>query len=485
MQTPAAYNRFPGYVLALCLTALLASGFHAVRGFLDTTIVALLLLMPVGISTAVWGLGPGIASALFAFLSVNYLFIQPYYTLAVHRPGDLLILLVFLIVAVVMSQLLGRAQAGMRAATAREQETTRLYELSTALAGLQDRDQIVHMLAEQMRIAFSPQLLEIHLIEPDISFHIPEHGTPPSRPPDLEVPMQGVRGMLGEVRFWHTKLPSSPTEKTMVKTYAGQGALVLERAALSQAEGKARLLEESDRFKSSLLSAVSHDLRTPLATIKAIASSLRSGQISWDSPARVDLVAAIDEETDHLNLLVGNLLDMSRIESGALRPDRKWNSLSEVLDSALARIRGLTTGHSILVDIPEDLPAVPVDFIQLGQVFINLISNSLKFAPPDTPVRVHAHLRDETTMLIQVSNQGPPIPTQDLQRIFDRFYRKTGADGVAGIGLGLSICKGIVDAHGGSIWAENLPDGLAFNFTIPTLMDASPKLTPPGEDLSE
>ena len=286
---------------------------------------------------------------------------------------------------------------------------------------------------------------------------------------------------MGEIRLWRQVAPVSTTEKRLVKTFASQGALALERAALAQAEARARILEESDRFKSSLLSSVSHDLRTPLATIKAAASSLRSGDVRWESAARSELLTAIDDETDHLNMLVGNLLDMSRIESGALHPERKWNVLSEIVQSVVARMRHLAEDHRLLIEIPDDLPLVPVDFVQMGQVFTNLISNSIKFAPPDTVVRVRAEARDDSLVAVQVSNQGPPVPEAHLKGIFDKFYRMTAADRVTGTGLGLSICKGIVEAHGGTIWAENLPDGFAFNFTLPLHMDGEPPPALPKE----
>jgi len=476
MRGSAAYNRIVGYVLALGLTAAITAALFVIRDILDTTLIALLLLIPVGVSTSTWGLGAGITAALSAFLEFNYLFIQPYHTFAVHRPGDLVILLVFLIVAVVTSQLVGRAKAGVEAATARERETTQLYELSTGLAGLHDSGQITRILSEQLFMAFPCEHLEITLSDPDsVAARLPP-GTPrPSRPPELVVPMPAVRGVIGEIQSWRTLPVMSSAEKRLVRTFASQGALALERAALAQAESRARLLEESDRFKSSLLSSVSHDLRTPLATIKAAASSLRSGEIGWESPARAELLAAIDDEADHLNMLVGNLLDMSRIESGALHPQRTWNVLAEIVQSVLARMRHLSEGHRLVIDIPEDLPLVPVDFVLMGQVFTNLLSNSLRFAPPDTSVRVRAQARDDATVLIEVSNQGPPVPTEHLQGIFDKFYRMTAADRVTGTGLGLSICKGVIEAHGGIIWAENRPDGFAFNFTLPLRMDGMPQ----------
>ena len=223
------------------------------------------------------------------------------------------------------------------------------------------------------------------------------------------------------------------------------------------------------------------ELRSPLATIKAAASSLRGGEVRWDSPARPELLAAIDEEADHLNILVGNLLDMSRIESGALRPERQWNVLPEIVESVLSRMRRVLEHHRIETEIPEDLPLVPVDYPQMQQVFTNLLSNSAKYAPAGTLIRIRAEGREAAEVLVQVSNQGPQVPAEHLDRIFDKFYRITAADRITGTGLGLSICKGIVEAHGGRIWASNLPDGFGFSFTLPLTMNGAEPPPPPAE----
>src|SRR3990172_1724932 len=169
------------------------------------------------------------------------------------------------------------------------------------------------------------------------------------------------------------------------KTFAREGqALAVEKARLTEIESRAKVLEESDRMKSALLSSVSHELRTPLATIKAATTSLRSGEVKWESKARQELLEAIEDETDHLNLLVGNLLNMSRIEANALKPERQWNLLSEIAGSVVARMHHPLEEHQIIVEIPEDLPLVPVDYSQMEQVFTNLINNSFKYAPAGT-----------------------------------------------------------------------------------------------------
>jgi two-component system sensor histidine kinase KdpD len=272
--------------------------------------------------------------------------------------------------------------------------------------------------------------------------------------------------------LWRAGPLISPSEKRLFQTFASQGALALERAWLAQAEARAHILEESDQLKSAILSSVSHELRTPLSTIKAAASSLRGKEVSWDSPARTELIAAIDDEADHLNLLVGNLLDMSRIESGALKPKRQWNILPEIVGSVLARMKHLAVEHKIEVDVPESLPLVPVDYVQMEQVFTNLISNSLKYAPTNSVVGIRARVEGES-MHVLVSNQSPQVPEEHLERIFDKFYRVTAADRVTGTGLGLSICKGIIEAHGGRICAENVSDGLAFNFILPLIWEGA------------
>jgi len=473
MRSPFLVSRIWHYLLAFALIAFITAIFFVLRDALDTTLIALLYLIPLGLITAFWGLGPGITSALITFLTFNYFFIKPYYTFAVHRPTDVVILVIFFIVAIVINQLVGRMQASLAAATAREREATQLYELSTALAGLHDDHAIAQILAKQVQEVSQGEAVELNITGTQpFAFRLPESNQP-TRLPEWIVLMQVARGALGEIRLWRAAPAISSSEKRLLQTFASQGALALERARLSQAESRARVLEESDRLKSAILSSVSHELRTPLSTIKAAASSLRSNDVNWDSAARPELIAAIDDEADHLNMLVGNLLDMSRIESGVLNPKREWNILPEIVGSVLARMKHLAGEHQLEVDVPESLPLVPVDYVQMEQVFTNLVSNSVKYAPEKTVIRVRAFVEDDSIHVL-VSNQGPQVPQEHLERIFDKFFRITAADRVTGTGLGLSICKGIIEAHGGRIWAENVHDGLAFNFTLPLTWEGAP-----------
>jgi two-component system sensor histidine kinase KdpD len=412
-----------------------------------------------------------VVGALAAFFAFNYFFIEPRFTLRVARPQDLLVLLAFLAVAVVLSQLLGRTRAALSAARQREREAVRLYEFSIALAGQHTDPSIARTVAQYALETFQADrvemMVEASTDQPASNVCLPpERAAAPERPPTSVAPLLTARGLQGEIRVWLDRAALTSAEDRVLKTFATQSALALERSHLARSETRAQVAEESDRLKTALLSSVSHELRTPLAAIKAAVTSLRSGTVDRQSRARDELLATIEEEADQLNTLVGHLLDMSRIEAGVLKPQRAWNDLEEIIGAAAARLKQAARHHRLEINVPDDLPLIPVDFVQIQQVFTNLIGNGLKYAPEGSVIRVEAGLRDPDAA-VRVINHGPPVPDEHLDRIFDKFYRVTAAARVTGTGLGLSICKGIVEAHGGRIWAENLTDGLAFNFTLP------------------
>ncbi len=458
------------FLLSIASIAVVTAALLLMRDDLQIATIALLYLLPVGISAAIWGLWPGVAASLAAFFSLNYFFIPPYGTLLVHQSQDLVALVVFLVLTTSISQLVGRISRNLALARAREREATRLYELSFTLSKLGREDDILKSLAQHTLETFHAGRVEVYAeSEPQpVLVRVPEEDGAeiPGRPTAL-VSMQGSRRLLGEIRLWRLDEPLEAVEERLLRIFASQGVLALERARLTASESRARILEESDKMKSSLLSSVSHELRTPLATIKASVTSLLSEDISWEEEARADLLAAIDEESDHLNMLVGNLLNMSRIEAGALKLKCRWNVLAEIAAVSASRARQTSPGHRIALDIPEDLPLVYVDDVLMEQVFNNLLSNSLKYSPANSVIQIQARRQDEKTIRVQVDNQGPAVSEADLEKIFDKFHRVTAADQVTGTGLGLSICKGLVEAHQGRIWAENLAEGFAICFTLP------------------
>lgn len=459
----------------LIVTALLVQ----LRGDFDLAILVLLYMLPVGFSSALGGFIPGMMSALTSFLLLNYYFIPPYGSLLVHQPQHILVLVAFLFLSFSIGQMVGRMKDGLAMARARENETKRLYELSLALSGLQNEDEILNNLARQVAEMFQATRVEI-LLEGESTPGLiawPD-GPRPQAPPSVVTSLQGTQRLLGEIRQWRMERPLNQSEERLLLTFASQGALALERTRLASAATRALILEESDQMKNALLSSVSHELRTPLATIKASVTSLRDDSVEWNSEARADLLAAIEEETDSLNQLVGNLLNMSRIEAGGLKLEYEWNDLSEIISGALRRARHASPSHTFELDIPEDLPLIFVDDALIEQVFNNLFSNSIKYSPPGSLIIVRARQKDEDTLLVQVINQSPAVTEENLEKIFEKFHRVTAADKITGTGLGLSICKGLIESHQGRIWAENLPEGFSIKFTLPLQAGGKPAKAP-------
>ena len=458
----------------IILVGLVTLALKFLEPALEIQVIALLYLLPVLIATGFWGLWAGFLAGLLSFLCLNYFFIQPYYTLAVHKSQDVITLVVFLIVVVVMSQLIGQAKSGIQLAKKREWEATKMYEFIAEIAGMTREEDIISALKKSISETFDFTQVSVNLKNLDFEKQADTGST--LTPDTLVIPMETRTREIGAIHVLENNRRLSFEEQRLLHALAYQAAIGIERAHLFKRENVAKVLEESDRIKTSLLNSISHELRSPLAAIKASVSSLRSGAVEWDTSARVDLLATVDEETDQLNLLVGNLLDMSRIEAGALLPKIQWNSLTEIISGVISKTHSQIRNHDLTLDLPADLPLVPTDYVMMEQVFINLISNSFKYAPINTPIRIRAEQKTDS-LLIQVINQSPPVPEEHLGHIFDKFFRITKADKVTGTGLGLSICKGLIEAHGGRIWAENQPEGFCFNISLPLTLDGEfPKI---------
>jgi two-component system sensor histidine kinase KdpD len=477
-------NRLLRYILSffgpLLFVALTSLFLEWASSLLNVQNMALIYLIPVMLSAVIWGLFSGLLAGLISFLAFNYFFIQPYNTLLVHQSQDIITLSIFLVVAVLLSQLIGQTRRAALLAKTKEWEATRMYELISSLAGTNSIISVAETLAEKIGSNFGFEYVEVINTTGSNPEKMPgcyPTGSKPDRVPDFALPMKTQRDEEGSICIWQLNGEIDDAKKRLLGAFAEQGALAVERIRLSQGETKIHVLEESDRLKTSILNSVSHELRSPLAAIKASISSLRSGAVEWEHAARQELLTTIDEETDQLNLLVGNLLDMSRIESGSLEPHLHWNSILEIAKSAAARLKGQLAGHILEFSLPVDLPLVPSDYVLLEQVFVNLFSNSAKYAPEKTRIVVSAGL-EKDSISIRVKNQSPHVADEELQNIFEKFHRVTRADKVIGTGLGLSICKGIIEVHGGKIWAENLADGFQFVFTLPILLNGNLPETP-------
>ena len=258
----------------------------------------------------------------------------------------------------------------------------------------------------------------------------------------------------------------SPEQLHLLETFANQTALAIERAALAEEAQASQVRMEAERLRNSLLSSVSHDLRTPLATITGAATTMLESESRLDERTQHELLESIRDEADRLNRLVHNLLEMTRLESGALELRREWHPLEEVIGAALGRLAKSLGARRVTVSVPPDLPLVSIDDVLIEQVFVNLLDNALKYTPADSAIRIIVTATDQS-ITAEVADHGPGLPKGQEARVFEKFYR-AAPDGRRGAGLGLAICRGIVLAHGGRIWAHNLPEGgVAFLFTLP------------------
>ena len=254
-------------------------------------------------------------------------------------------------------------------------------------------------------------------------------------------------------------------------TFLEQASSLIERARLRRENLRIAVLQRTDALRAALLSSVSHDLRTPLASIKAAASSLLQDDVQWDEETKRSFARSIEREADRLNRLVSNLLDMSRIEDGALKPEKELYMLPELIQDVLGRLNPLLNCRVVRTEVPADLPPVELDYMQIDQVLTNLIENAVRYTPRDSPIDISAH-REGAQVVISVADRGPGIPSGDLDRVFDKFYRvldgKQPTGHPTGSGLGLAVSKGLVEAHGGRIWAEPREGGgVVFSVSLP------------------
>jgi two-component system sensor histidine kinase KdpD len=284
------------------------------------------------------------------------------------------------------------------------------------------------------------------------------------------VPVRAQGQQVGVLRLLRpaSAPPFSAAEDRLLSAVAAQLGLAVERRRLRREATEAEILRRTDELKSALLHAVSHDLKTPLASIIASAGSLGQPDVAWTEQERIELAETIEQEAQRLNRIVGNLLDLSRIEAGSLRPEKGWYDLGALLDDVLGRLRPLTAQHRVSVEVPENLPPVPLDYVEIDQVLTNLIENAVKYSPPGSEVRVTVRCA-AGAVEVAVADRGPGIAPEALPHLFEPFYRADGhGPRSKGAGLGLAVARGLVEAHGGRIWAENRADGGArFVFTLP------------------
>ena len=449
--------------------------------------ISMVFLMAVLFSAVSFGMRPAIYASVLSFLSYNFLFIEPLYTFQIAQPHELLALIVFLIVAIVTSALAGRVRDQARAANERARLMRRLYDFTWKLSGLTDVDAAADGAAGEIHTslrrpaailldrdgelsltaAWPPEdtLDSLSMEAARLSFSQSEPaGCGTGTLPDaawhfmpLRTPRRSV-GVVGVARDTRGQAPDVEA-RALLATLAEQTAAVLERSFLAQETVLARNAAETERVRNILLASVSHDFRTPLASILGSATSLLDYRDRLDDNQQLGLLGNIKAEAEGLDEMVRNLLAITRIDAGALELRRDWVDLREIVARVVSAVKRRGAAQSLVVALPPDLPMVAADAILIEQALVNVVNNAVAHTPAATRVLIDAMVAPESISL-RITDNGPGIAVQDLQRVFEKFVRASankapGADKGEGTGLGLAITRGIVAAHGGSVAAES------------------------------
>lgn len=497
-------NAFFSTTLAVLAAAALAKLLESALALPNASILFLAAIL---FSSVTWGLWPSIYASVLSVLIYDLLFVEPLYTFQIASPQDILDLVIFLIVAVLTSYLAARVQSHAEAARQREVRAATLYALSSEIAGAAGLPQVLQAIVNQVapilgaRVAIllpeddelvvkasNPRALDFPQAERAAATTLwREKATPPVSAPNgagpgwIYLPLRTTRGVIGVLAMQLAdELTLAPEQQRLVEALADQGAVAIERTRLAEEMERAQLLTETERLRAALLSSISHDLRTPLASIMGAVTSLLGDHANLNAPARQDLLLVIREEAGRLNRFVSNLLDMTRLESGALELHRDWIDIRDLAGSALARMRDQLREHRLVIQIAPDLPLAWLDFVLAEQVLVNLLDNAAKYAPPGTAIRIDAYCAARS-LVLEITDQGPGVAPEDLERIFDKFYRvRKGDRQSAGTGLGLSICRGIVEAHGGRIVAARAPNGTGTTFRVTFPLEKAPPVVSEG-----
>jgi two-component system, OmpR family, sensor histidine kinase KdpD len=479
------------YIAAALLAALV------LRKMLAVSDLALVFLVGVLASAVSYGLAASLFACLVSVLVYNFFFLPPLYTFTIADPENVVALFFFALVAVIASNLMARLRAQAISARRQARITEELYLFSRRLAGAAGLDDILWATAHQIALLLKVRVV---LLLPEEGRLTLKAGFPPEDRLDgadlaaaqwsfeknqaagrgadtlpgakrLFTPMRTGRGAIGVIGIDADKKGTllTPDESRLLDSLSDQAALAVERVYLARDIAKARLAAETDRLRQALLTSISHDLRTPLASIIGSASSLVAHGEELDSEVRVALLRTIQEEAERLNRFIGNLLDMTRLESGALVPQTTRVDISDLVGATLQRAQKILKNHKVEIALDPGLPMLALDVVLMDQVLFNLLDNAAKYAPAGSRVAIKAR-REGDSVALEIADEGNGIPEAHLERIFDKFYRVHRADRRrVGTGLGLAICRGFVEAMGGTISAANRTDrqGAVFVIRLP------------------
>lgn len=489
------------YTLALAAVAAVTVLVGLVLERTRTGNLSMLYLFAVLTSAVLFGRGPAIAASVAAFLSYDFFFVEPVHHFTIADPAEYVALMLFLVTAVVTGTLAALQRDRAREAEARRGEAVVLYDVARLLSEPDVNaafPRIAERLANELHLdavvlqgpaevqlthgetgavaaltrSGSTRMLSgaagdrsprwIRLIGPYRGRRRDEGGT-------HAVPVMARDARIGTLLVHREDGAAGfgPTDDRLLSTVGTQLGHAIERAELARVSLDAEILREADTLKSALLDAVSHDLRTPLASILTAAGSLRQSDVRWSDDERRELLDVIERQAERLDRLVGNLLDLSRIESGVFHPRKAWYDVGALVDDVVGRLRPITAAHVVIVRIADDLPPVELDYVEIDQVLTNLLENAVKYAPAGSEIELRARAA-AGTLTIEVADRGPGIPEGESARIFEPFQRIRRGDGSSGTGLGLAVARRLVLAHGGRIdVAPRRGGGSRFVVTLP------------------
>jgi two-component system sensor histidine kinase KdpD len=483
-----------GYGVALGVVA----GVTGLNAFLQRWLgyqsLALVYLLSVVVLAMFVGRGPTLAAATLTAVLWNFLFVPPIFTFRISDPTDVMLFFTYFIVALAMGHLAARLRAQQAAERRREQRATAMYLLTRELAQASDFADLLAIIirevgkAAQAEVALSlPEESETGSLTPyfastwalaekeqSVAAWAFSHQQPAGQGTDtlpsadgLHLPLVAGERALGvlSLRFRNGE-PLAAGQRELLEAFVRQIALVLDRQRLRDAEQQAKLVAESERLSKTLLNSISHEIRTPIAAITSAASSLSEAGEAGSADFRQAMTGEIQEAAGRLNRLVGNLLSMTRLESGHVKASLDWCDVADLVNVTLAEIEQELAGHKLKIEIASGLPLVQMDFVLMQQVLANLVLNAGLHTPIGTEVRLSAVAEGES-LLLTVADNGPGLPPDSLPLLFDKFYRAPAAP-AGGTGLGLAIVKGFVEAQGGQVKAENRPGGgAAFTVRMP------------------
>ncbi len=483
---PEPFDITPYIATTAIVAAALGIGF-VLQQYLNVVNIALVFLTAILISAVTYGLLPSLYACVISVLAYNFFFLPPLYTFTIADPENVVALFFFLIVAVIASNLAARTRNQVVTARDRARTTEELFAFSRKLAGIGKLEDLLWATVYQIALMLSVRVMlllpeadsiavragyppEDELDEADLAAArwSWEHNRAAGRGADtlpgakrLFLPLRTGRGPVGVLGIDRDRPGPllTPDGRRLLDALADQVAVAIERVTLAEDVDRARVQAETERLRAALLTSISHDLRTPLASIIGAMTSLRSYGDAYDKASREELMSTIQSEAERLNRFIGNLLDMTRLESGSIQLNPEMIDASEIIGTALNRASKILADHRLEIDIDPHLPMLRLDYLLFEQALFNILDNAAKYAPPKSLVRISAH-RENGSVVVRVEDEGPGIPPGDLERIFDKFYRVHAQDRQrAGTGLGLAICRGFVEAMGGTITAGNRSKG--------------------------